>query len=136
MMLGRPAVRVPLIALLVLGALGSVRPAAAQLAKRASRSHVTLIAADGSDKTVIYTADQVFEAPNWTPDGNHLILNSQGRLWKLAVAGGKPEAIETGTVKKINNDHGVSPDGSLFAISAGQIYVLPSQGGCPGRSPS
>ncbi len=117
------------MAILVLCA--STGPASAQAMKRASRSHVTLMNADGTGKTVIYSANQVFEAPNWTPDGKDLILNSLGRLWRLPVAGGEPVAIDTGTVKKINNDHGISPDGSLLAISARQIYVLPAVGGTP-----
>ena len=87
--------------------------------------------ADGTGKTVIYTANQVFEAPNWTPDGKDLILNSQGRLWRLPVTGGEPVAIDTGAVRKLNNDHGISPDGSLLAISAGQVFDLPATGGTP-----
>jgi Tol biopolymer transport system component len=119
------------LSLLVLAASFAPGQSRAQAVKRASRSHVTLINADGTGKTVIHTADQVFEAPNWTPDGKDLILNSQGRLWRLSVAGGTPAAIDTGNVKKINNDHGIAPDGSLLAISAGQIYVLPAAGGVP-----
>jgi Tol biopolymer transport system component len=121
----------PMLGLALAVALASGRPALAQPSKRASRSHVTLIAPDGSEKRVIYTADRVFEAPNWTPDGKHLILNSQGRLWRLSVGGGEPVLIETGAVQKLNNDHGISPDGSLLAISAGQIYILPAGGGVP-----
>jgi Tol biopolymer transport system component len=125
--------RLPLIGLglLVVAAWLAPRPSHAQAAKRAGRSHVTLINADGTDRRVIYSADQVFEAPNWTPDGKDLILNSQGRLWRLPVAGGVPALVDTGNVKKLNNDHGISPDGSLLAISAGQIYVLPAAGGVP-----
>jgi Tol biopolymer transport system component len=119
------------LSLLVLAASFAPRPSQAQAAKRASRSHVTLINADGTGRQVIYSADQVFEAPNWTPDGKDLILNSQGRLWRLPIAGGAPALIDTGNVKKLNNDHGISPDGALLAISAQQIYVLPAAGGVP-----
>jgi Tol biopolymer transport system component len=118
-------------ALLVLAVVAAPAQARAQAAKRASRSHVTLINADGTGRTVIYSADHVFEAPNWTPDGKDLLLNSQGRLWRLPLAGGAPRAIDTGNVKKLNNDHGISPDGTLLAISAQQIYVLPAAGGTP-----
>ena len=120
------------VGLAILVLLASSGPASAQAMKRANRSHVTLMNADGTGKTVIYTANQVFEAPNWTPDGKDLILNSQGRLWRLPVAGGAPVAIDTGTVKKINNDHGISPDGTQLALSAGnpsRIYVGPVGGG-------
>jgi Tol biopolymer transport system component len=36
-------------------------------------------------------------------------------------------------VNRINNDHGISADGKLYAISAGPIYVMPSAGGTPRR---
>jgi TolB protein len=54
-------------------------------------------------------------------------------LWRLAVTGGEPEPVPTGKVTGINNDHGISPDGRLLAISAGPIYVLPAAGGEPRR---
>jgi hypothetical protein len=131
MISGRSLPYLPVLALAALLALSADRPAGAQAPKRAGRSHVTLIAPDGSNKAVVYSADRVFEAPNWTPDGKNLILNAEGKLWRLSVTGGEPQLIETGAVKKINNDHGIAPDGSLLAISAGTIYVLPAAGGVP-----
>jgi Tol biopolymer transport system component len=95
------------------------------------RSLVTIIDRDGSNKRVVLTADRLFEAPNWSPDGAYLLLNSEGRLWKLPVAGGQPAPVDLGRVKGINNDHGISFDGSQIAVSAGQMYVLPSAGGEP-----
>jgi Tol biopolymer transport system component len=94
-------------------------------------SHVTVMTVDGRDRKVVYSAPRRFEAPNWSPDGKYLLLNSEGRLWRLPAAGGEPEPVDTGTVRGINNDHGISPDGKWFAISAGHIYVLPSLGGAP-----
>src|SRR5262249_3282247 len=54
------------------------------------------------------------------------------------AAGGKPEAIDTGFATRCNNDHGVSPDGTMLVISdqsQGQrkslIYTLPVAGGTP-----
>ncbi len=55
------------------------------------RSVVTVIDRDGTNKRVVFTADRLFEAPNWSPDGTYLLLNSEGKLWKIAVAGGEPE---------------------------------------------
>jgi TolB protein len=94
-------------------------------------SHVTVLSVDGKSKRVVYSAPRKFEAPNWSPDGKYLLLNSEGRLWRLPLKGGEPVAVETGAVRGINNDHGISPDGKLFAISAGHIFVLPSTGGKP-----
>jgi TolB protein len=76
-------------------------------------------------------ADGRWEAPNWTPDGKWLVVNSRGLLYRLSPEGGVPEKIDTGAINKVNNDHGVSPDGKSLVISAGQMYVLPFAGGEP-----
>jgi Tol biopolymer transport system component len=94
-------------------------------------SHVTVIGRDGKSKKIVYSAPRLLEAPNWSADGKHLVLNSEGKLWRVAVEGGEPELIPTGTLKGINNDHGISPDGKWLATSAGQIYVAPFEGGTP-----
>ncbi|MCC6421047.1 MAG: PD40 domain-containing protein, partial [Gemmataceae bacterium] len=85
---------------------------------------MTVLTLDGGAKRVVYSAPRRFEAPNWSPDGKYLLLNSEGKLWRLPLAGGEAELVNTGKVTGINNDHGISPDGKLLAISAGQIYVL------------
>src|SRR5258705_669665 len=95
-------------------------------------SHVTIMNLDGSSRREIFSAARRIEAPNWSPDGKYLLWNSEGKLWKFSVpGGGEPESVDTGTIRSINNDHGISPDGRWFAISAGQIYILPATGGVP-----
>jgi Tol biopolymer transport system component len=95
------------------------------------KSFVTIYnIADGSKK-VVFTAEGFYQAPNWSPDGRYLLLNTPGELWRLSLDGGKIEPVDTGGVKGINNDHGISKDGKWFAISAGNVYVLPSSGGDP-----
>jgi TolB protein len=80
----------------------------------------------------LYKTKLHFEAPNWSPDGKYLLMNGQGKLWKLPVeGGGEPVAVESGAVAGINNDHGISRDGKWIAISARQVYILPSSGGEP-----
>lgn len=96
-----------------------------------AESHITIVSANGKDPKVIFSAPKIFEAPNWSPDGKYLLLNSGGKLWKLPVEGGDPVQVDSGSIDKINNDHGISRDGKWFAISAGQVYVLPSSGGAP-----
>ncbi len=86
--------------------------------------------------TVYHTTSHI-EAPNWTPDGNTLIYNSNGLLYKISVQGGLPELIPTGFAKRINNDHGISPDGTQMVISdqtktgKSLIYSIPIEGGEP-----
>ena len=55
--------------------------------------------------------------PNWLRGRQALIYNSGGRIYRIPAAGGEPEAIDTGFATRCNNDHGVSPDGTLLAIS-------------------
>jgi hypothetical protein len=75
------------------------------------------------------------EAPNWSRDGSSLIYNSNGLLYRVPLADGEPVAIDTGPQRKNNNDHGLSPDGKMLAISDqsaaddhSRIYVLPVTG--------
>ena len=102
-------------------------------------STLETIAIDSFNRRVIYHTEDHIEAPNWSPDGKTLIFNSNGLLYKIPVKGGEPRLIATGFAKKINNDHGISPDGTQIVISdqteTGQsiIYSLPVQGGAPKR---
>lgn len=88
-------------------------------------------------RTIIYRKEVHLEAPNWSPDGETLIFNSKGLLYKIPVEGGEPVLIPTGRANRINNDHGISPDGSQLVISdqtetgKSLIYVLPIEGGEP-----
>jgi hypothetical protein len=99
-------------------------------------SRLEIISADGTERRVVYRAEQRFEAPNWSRDGKYLLFNSGGQLYTLPVEGGEPRRLDTGQALHCNNDHGFSPDGQWLAISnspAGPslIYVLPAGGGTP-----
>jgi TolB protein len=91
-----------------------------------------------TDRRVVHVTPTRIEAPNWLREGSTLLFNSGGRIHRIPVAGGKPEPIDTGFATRCNNDHGVSPDGTMLAISdqsQGQrqslIYTLPIAGGTP-----
>jgi TolB protein len=68
-------------------------------------------------RTVVRHFDRKIEAPNWSRDGTSLYYNSEGRIWRIPVSGGEPEQVDTGRHVDNNNDHGLSPDGSLMVIS-------------------
>jgi TolB protein len=76
---------------------------------------------DGSSH-LVYTADQIWEAPNWSPDGKYLISNSGGAIYKLVLR--KDGTVETPQRLAIpanyqcNNDKAISPDGRMIAFSA------------------
>ena len=86
---------------------------------------------------VYHTADHI-EAPNWSHDGKTFLFNSGGHMYTLPVAGGTPALLDTGSRHTLNNDHGLSPDGTQLAISdqtsddhQSRVYVLPVTGGEP-----
>jgi WD40 repeat protein len=106
--------------------------------RRVRESTLETIAIDTGTRTTMHRARDHFEAPNWSRDGRSLIFNSRGTLYSIPVTGGKPVQIDTGTADRCNNDHGLSPDGKLLAISHNErtkgqslIYVLPASGGSP-----
>src|SRR5262249_13877624 len=91
-----------------------------------------------TDRRVVIIKSERIEAPNWLQDGRTLIYNSEGRIYKIAVGSVVPEVINTGFATRCNNDHGISPDGMLLAISdqsqgnhKSLIYTLPITGGKP-----
>jgi TolB protein len=87
---------------------------------------------DLRDKSIrtVYQEDQVFEAPNWSPDGKYLLANSGGHLFRIAVDGpgnATPEAVNIDTSLRLNNDHAPSPDGKRIAFSASSAASRQSQ---------
>jgi TolB protein len=103
------------------------------LAFFAISSQVVVADADGANARVVATLEGRWEAPNWSPGGTYLLLNSGGSLYRLPLADPRPVRVDTGEVNRINNDHGITPDGKTYIISAGPIYTLPATGGTPRR---
>lgn len=96
-------------------------------------------------REVIYSENSHFEAPNWSRNNDYLLLNSNGQLFKLDLRTKEKTNVNTGFAKDLNNDHGISPDGSQIVISSAdsipakdkaqwltsKIYLLPASGGVP-----
>ncbi|HYG33547.1 MAG TPA: hypothetical protein VEC99_02105, partial [Clostridia bacterium] len=89
------------------------------------------------DRRAVYHTTNHIEAPNWSRDGKYFLYNSGGRIYRLPIAGGTPTLIDTDFADRCNNDHGLSPDGAILAISdqarGGKsiIYTVPVTGGTP-----
>lgn len=94
--------------------------------------------ATGAVEDVLST-DRLIEAPNWTPDGAALIVNGDGRMFRVPIDAPDLIPIDTGHATACNNDHGISPDGTRLVISDSTdtgkscIWVLPIAGGVPRR---
>ena len=78
----------------------------------------------------------VVEAPNWTPDGQWLVVNTGGRLCRIAPDGSTDLIpIDTGALTQCNNDHVITADGKWIGLSSNDpenrrgynsfVYVLP-----------
>ena len=51
------------------------------------RSKVTIFDLARRSTRILYQADEVIEAPNWSRDGKFLLVNTGGSLYRLNVAG-------------------------------------------------
>ena len=98
-------------------------------------ARLTVMDCDTGGTEVVLETSVLIEAPNWTPDGRFLIVNEGGRLFRIAADGSSGlQEIDTGSVRKCNNDHVLSPDGKTIYVSAdGHLYAVPIEGGEPRR---
>ncbi len=80
--------------------------------------------------------DGVIEAPNWDPSGTSLLVNGGGKLFRVPLDAPRLVPVPTGSAERLNNDHGISPDGRQIVISnhrgnGSEIFRLPAEGGEP-----
>jgi len=87
---------------------------------------------------VTYQSPRSIQAPNWTTDGKALIFNGDGLLYHFDLASRTQTRIPTGEVTGNNNDHVISFDGKMLAISSSskdypssRVYTVPVTGGTP-----
>jgi Tol biopolymer transport system component len=92
------------------------------------------------ERKIIYESPDRIEAPNWMPDGKMLLFNANGSLYTIPLTGGSTQKLNTDFADRNNNDHGISFDKKMLAIShhrqglpggGSTVYVLPLQGGTP-----
>jgi TolB protein len=92
---------------------------------------------DSGVTTLIFkTTELLLEAPNWTLQGDALILNGAGVLWRLQIQNPKLEHIEINGAPPFNNDHVLDPDGEHIFLSTyddWQIYRAHLKGGSAAR---
>ena len=90
---------------------------------------------------VIKEFPYLIEAPPWPPAGKWLVVNKEGRLYKISPDGsGDLVEINTGTINQCNNDHVISADGKWIALSSNDpsvkdwksyVFTVPFEGGEP-----
>ena len=86
----------------------------------------------GENRMIFETSDLLLEAPNWALQGDALILNGNGTLWRLALGSEHLQPIVINGVPPLNNDHVLDPDGAHIFVSSyddWQLYKAPLAGG-------
>lgn len=105
-------------------------------------SQLVLLNVNTGKESVILHEERHFEAPNWSRDGEYLLINYDGMIEKISLEGDHLGVIDTQFANRCNNDHGISFDGKWLIIShsnpsiqssggSSQIYILPIDGGKP-----
>jgi sugar lactone lactonase YvrE len=104
-------------------------------------SNLEILDVATGNATIVHQYRGSFQAPNWTHDGKALIYAQEGRLYRFDLSSRVAEAINTGFATRNNNDHVLSFDGQMMAISnhavedsgASIVYTVPTTGGTPKR---
>ena len=99
-------------------------------------SNMEILDIESGQRNVLFSSSHSLQAPNWTPDGRHLIYNSNGYMYRYDLQEKKVSVLETGFAVRNNNDHVLSFDGKQLAIShhdpedngESAIYTLPAEG--------
>ena len=120
----------------LMGALGVYAQNSAQVT-----SYLEIYDLETREHHVIKEFPFLIEAPNWTPDGEWLVVNRGGKIYKVAPDGSTDLIeINTGAITQCNNDHVISADGKWLSISSNDpnargyssyVYILPFEGGEP-----
>jgi Tol biopolymer transport system component len=98
-------------------------------------SHIETMDVFTGQRKILHTAPNSLQAPNWTKDGKYLIYNSEGLLYKYQLDNDRITKLNTGFAKDNNNDHVLSFDGKMLAISnhsgekrVSTLFTLPVSG--------
>lgn len=108
----------------------------AQVPENITSELVILNIKTGAEKTIL-REKRHFEAPNWSRDGNFLLINSGGFLERVDLEGKKLGQLFPDQLSRANNDHGISFDGKTLIISksepgqSSQVYTMPMDGSSP-----
>jgi TolB protein len=97
------------------------QPSPVQRGEQHLRSRLFIYDLHNGSSHLVYTADSIWEAPNWSPDGKYLIANSGGAIYKLILkrdGTAEPAKLAIPPDYQCNNDKAISPDGRKIAFSA------------------
>ena len=102
-------------------------------------SDIEVLDLETQNSRIIYQSPKSLQAPNWMKDGKKLLYNSDGLLYTFDLKTNLPTVLNTGSATHNNNDHVLSFDGKMLAISSSDKtgnsigWSVPSTGGEPKR---
>ena len=104
-------------------------------------SNLEILDVASGNTTIVHQYKGSFQAPNWTHDGKALIYSQEGHLYRFDIASQSVDVINTAFATHNNNDHVLSFDGRMIAISNNApedsgvsiVYTVPTTGGTPKR---
>ena len=99
-------------------------------------SHLEVMDIATGNRKILTSSAHSIQAPNWTTDDKTLLFNSNGFLYNYHLVNGEVTQLNTGFANRNNNDHVLSFDGKMVAIShhnpsddgASSLYTLPISG--------
>jgi TolB protein len=98
-------------------------------------SHLEVMEVATGLRKILHSDPGSIQAPNWTPDDKLLFNSAAGVMYTYDIAANKVSELETGKCRQNNNDHVLSFDGKMLALSnyAGEprrsvAFILPTKG--------
>jgi TolB protein len=98
-------------------------------------SHLEVMEVTTGLRKILHSDPGSIQAPNWTPDDKLLFNSAAGVMYSYDIATRKVSELETGKCRQNNNDHVLSFDGKMLALSnyAGEprrsvAFILPAKG--------
>ncbi|MGL1888923.1 MAG: biopolymer transporter TolR [Reichenbachiella sp.] len=98
-------------------------------------SRLEIMDIETGKRKILVSQPNSMQAPNWTPDNQRLIWAEEGLLKYYSFKDGKVNTLNTGPATANNNDHVLSFDGKMMAISnhmgedrISTIFTLPATG--------
>ena len=98
-------------------------------------SHLEVMDVATGQRKILHSEPGSIQAPNWTLDDKLLYNSAEGVMYSYDIATGKVAELETGPCRQNNNDHVLSFDGKMLALSnysgdprRSVAFILPATG--------
>jgi Tol biopolymer transport system component len=98
-------------------------------------SHLEVMDVFTGHRQILHSEPGSIQAPNWTPDDKLIYNSSAGVMYTYDLATNKVAELNTGPRRQNNNDHVLSFDGKMLALSnydgdprQSTAFVLPTTG--------